>query len=377
MVEIARGLEGIYVAESGLGFIDGKKGILRYCGYPIEQLVANSTYEETCWLLWNNKLPKKNELKRFDQQLKKQRQLPKLILEIIPKVVKQRKDITPMDALRTGVSALGVLFDSDISPQTLRKNAIDITAKLPTIIATFHRLRTGKKPIAPNPKLSHATNFLYMLTGKKPTPEAAKIFDAILVMHAEHGFNASTFSARVTCSTLSDLHSAITSAIGTLKGPLHGGANMAALKQIKEIKKPERAEKYVMSKLAKRERIMGFGHRVYKVKDPRAKILEKYAGQLAKKSKEPELFAIQQKIQEVMEREKGKKGIYANVDFFSSTTYYYLGIPADLYPTIFALSRVAGWTAHCFEQYADNRLIRPREAYVGPTKLKYIPIEQR
>ena len=377
MVEIARGLEGIYVAESGLGFIDGKKGILRYCGYPIQELVANSNYEETTWLLWNKKLPKKAELKKFDQQLKKQRSLPKLMLEIIPKVVKQRKDITPMDALRTGVSALGVLFDSDISPKALQKKAIDITAKLPTIIATFHRLRTGKKPVAPNPKLNHAANFLYMLTGKVPSPEAAKIFDKCIVMHAEHGFNASTFSARVTCSTLSDLHSAITSAIGTLKGPLHGGANMAALKQIKEIGKPERAEKNVMSKLAKKERIMGFGHRVYKVKDPRARILEKYAGQLAKKSKEPHLFAIQQKVQEVVEREKGHKGIYANVDFFSGTTYYYLGIPADLYPTIFAMSRVAGWIAHCFEQFADNRLIRPRGAYVGPEKRKYVQIDQR
>ena len=377
MVEIARGLEGITVAETRLGFIDGQKGILRYCGYPIEELAKHSTFEETAWLLWNNALPTKAQLQRFDQQLKKNRALPKLMLEILPKVVKQRKDVAAMDVLRTGISALGTLYDSDISQEALRKKAIGIFAKAPTIIATLHRIREGKKPVPPDPKLGHAANFLYMLTGKKPDPEAAKIIDTCLVLHAEHGFNASTFAARVTCSTLSDLHAAITSAIGTLKGPLHGGANIAAQKQIREIGKPERAEKYVLAKLAKKERIMGFGHRVYKVKDPRAIILERYAGQLAKKSKEPEIFAIQQKVEEVVVREKGEKGIHANVDFYSGTTYHYLGIPAYLYPTIFALARIAGWIAHCFEQYADNRLIRPRGHYVGPVKQNYVPLGRR
>lgn len=372
--KIERGLENVYVTKSKLGFIDGKKGRLAYCGYPIEQLAKHSTFEETAWLLWNNKLPTRAQLKKFDSQLKQNRALPKLILETLPKVVKKRKTAEPMDVLRTGISALGTLFDSEISRKALEKKAVDILAKAPTIIAAFHRTRQGKKPVKPNPKLGHAANFLYMLTGKKPSSEAARIFDSCILIHAEHGMNASTFSARVTCSTLSDLHAAITSAIATLKGPLHGGASRAALEQIKEIRTPERAEKYVMGKLARKERIMGFGHRVYKVKDPRAKILEEYAGWLAKKSKKPELFDIQKQVERVVVREKG---IHANVDFFSGTTYYYLGIPPDLYPTIFALSRTAGWIAHCFEQYADNRLIRPRALYVGPKQRKYVPLSKR
>ncbi len=374
--ETKKGLKNIIALESNISSVDGKKGILTYNGYNIKDLAEYSNFEEVIYLLWYKKLPTKTEFKKLDEKLKQNRKLPKPILKLIKSFPKQT---TPMEVLRTVVSALS-LYDPEANDNSKKANlnkAIKLTAKLPTITAAFARVKNNKKPIPPKKGLSHSGNFLYMLTGKKPDKISERIFDICLILHADHSLNASTFSARITTSTLSDMYSAVTSAIGTLKGSLHGGANEKVMQMLFEIKKANNVETYIKEKLSKKEKIFGFGHRVYKVKDPRAYILEKHLPKLVKKISEPKWYEISKKIEIVMEKELKGKSIHANVDFYSATTYYALGISPELFTPIFALSRVVGWTAHVMEQHNDNTLIRPLSRYIGPKGLKYIAIEKR
>jgi len=375
-MEISKGLEGIYAAESAISSIDGKRGILRYWGYDINDLAKNSNFEEVCYLFLYGKLPKKNELKNFTSKLKEERKLPLQIIKIIKLAPKNSKT---MAVLRTAVSALG-LFDKN-SDNLSKKNIIDKNIKLisqiPIIIAYFDRIRKNKPIIKPKKTLNHATNFLYML-GNKIDEEDSKIFDICLMLHAEHELNASVFSARVTASTLSDIYSAITSAVGTLKGELHGGANEKVLQMIKEIGDEKNVYGYLQKKLDSREKIMGFGHRVYRTKDPRAYILEKFSKRLSEKYN-TNLYNISKKIEEFMHNQNKltSKGIFVNVDFYSASVYSNLGISHDLFTTIFALARMPGWAAHLLEQYSDNRLIRPIAKYIGVKSRNYIPIGKR
>ena len=374
--ETKKGLKNIIALESNISSVDGKKGILAYCGYDIKDLAEYSNFEEVIYLLWYKKLPTKTEFKKLDEKLKQNRKLPKPILKLIKSFPKQT---TTMETLRTVVSALS-LYDLEANDNSKKANlnkAIKLTAKLPTIIAALARVKNNKKPIPPKRGLLHSGNFLYMLTGKRPDKISERIFDMCLILHADHSLNASTFSARITASTLSDMYSAITSAIGTLKGELHGGANEKVMRMLFEIKKESNVETYIKEKLSKKETVFGFGHRVYKVKDPRAYILEKHLPELVKTISEPRWYEISKKIEIVMEKELKGKSIHANVDFYSATTYYALSISPELFTPIFALSRVAGWTAHVMEQHNDNTLIRPLLRYMGPKNLKYIPIEKR
>ena len=371
-----RGLEGIVAAISSISAIDGMEGKLIYRGIPIESLAKYSTFEETAYLILYGKLPKKNELDDFTKKLKNAREIPENVkeaLQVLP------PDPHPMDILKLAVSHIA-LYDPDKKNndrEAMMRKAIRIIAQIPTIVAYYHRIRSGKDIIPPDPNLNHAANFLYMLHGKVPEEEEARIFDIALILHQDHGMNASTFSAMVTASTLSDIHSAIVSAIGTLKGPLHGGANERVLDMLKEIGSKEKAEEYVLNKLAEHKKIMGFGHRVYKSYDPRARILKQYAERLSDKYKDRRWIEIGEKIEEVMIREVGKKGIFPNVDFYSGIVYHFLGIPKDLFTPIFAISRSVGWCAHVYEYTASNRIFRPRALYNGPIDVEYIPIEKR
>ncbi len=372
-MEIAKGLAGIIVDESRNSFVDGKKGLLVYKGYDIHELAQKSNFEETVFLLWYGYLPTKMQLEEFSARLAEHRPLPHELLDCM---VHWPKGAHPMDILRTAVSALGNFAKQPEAPDKEHQilTSLELTARFASIIASWDRIRNGKDYVEPDISLSHAANFLWMLTGKKPNPTAARVMDMALVMHADHGFNASTFSARVTASTLSDVYSAVTAAIGTLKGPLHGGANMRVMEMLKEIGSPDKAEKYVMERLAKKERIMGFGHRVYKTMDPRAEELSRVVKDLGEAAGDTTWYDISQVIERVMMKEKG---LNPNVDFYSASTYYVLGIPVDLYTPIFAISRIAGWCAHIMEQLADNKLIRPRAQYMGEMGLKYVPIDER
>lgn len=368
-----RGLEDVVAGDSAICFIDGKKGRLIYRGYDIGELVFHSSYEEVAYLLWYGSLPNQKELSEWNAKLAAERELPPQVKQVIQQFP---KDSSTMAALRTAVSLLA-LFDPDThaySEEANIRKGIRIVAKIPTIIATFQRARAGKILPSPRKDLSHAANFLYMMFEKEPTEEAAKALDAYLLLLADHEFNASTFAARTTAATLSDIHSAIVSAIGALKGDLHGSANRRAMEMFLEIGSIDRAEPYVREKLAQKKKIMGFGHRVYKTEDARAPYLRKMAFQLSEASQEDKWFAISEKVKEVVHREKG---LYVNVDFYSATLLFYLGIPVDLFTPLFAMSRVAGWVAHILEQYANNRLIRPLSNYTGPMDLKYIPLSQR
>ncbi len=367
------GLEDVVVSTSEICFIDGQQGRLLYRGFDIDDLVAHSTFEEVVYLLWHGALPTRKELDAHVKALTRARKLP-------PRFVTFLKDLPrkthPMDVLRTGVSALAA-FDPDAADTTreatLRK-ALRLTAQLPTLVAAWERIRRGKAQVAPDPRLRHAANFLYMLEGKKPTELAARTMDVALILHADHEFNASTFAARVTAATLSDLHSAVTSAVGTLKGPLHGGANEQVMRMVDEIKSPERAEAWVRRALADKARIMGFGHRVYRVEDPRAKHLRRLATELGQQTGDPHDVEILNTVARVVTAEKH---IYPNVDLYSGAAYALLGISKDQFTPIFAISRIAGWAAHILEQHAHNRLIRPRAEYTGPTSATYVPIDQR
>jgi citrate synthase len=369
-----KGLEGIIAAQSSICFIDGEKGILSYRGYDINELAPHATFEEVTFLLWEGHLPTAEELRTFSMQLAANRDLPPMALRVLKDVA---KSMGPMDALRTVVSALGAgRNDADkYTVEVDRQKAIETTAQLATIVAYYHRLRFDKEIIHPDPRLSHAANFLYMLTGKRPTPAAERAFDVALVLHADHDLNASTFSARVTAATLADYHGAITSAIGTLKGPLHGGANIEVMKVLLEIEAShEDPEDWVQHQLAKKRKIPGFGHRVYKTLDPRAIHLSKLSKSLGEQAKNTQWYAMSLRLQKAM---KEQKGIDANVDFFSASSYYVMGIPLDLYTPIFAVSRVAGWSAHVLEQHGDNRLIRPLSDYTGTLGKKWVPVAKR
>jgi len=371
--QVVAGLEGVIAATSTICFIDGKEGRLLYRGYDIADLAEKATFEEVCHLLWHGDLPTASQLRTLREALNASRVLPKEILQLLRLFP---VDAAPMDVLRTAVSALGVIDPqaSEDSPEANLNKAIRLTSQIPTIVAAFDRLRRGEEPVPPREDLAHAANFLYMLKGEEPDPLSARVFDVALILHADHELNASTFSGRVTASTLSDMHSAVTSAIGTLKGPLHGGANEQVMKMLEAIGTPETAAAYVKTMLAQKRRIPGFGHRVYRTEDPRAKILRRLSRDLGEQVGELKWWEITRKVEEVVFQEKG---LYPNVDLYSASTYTYMGIPTDLFTPIFAISRISGWTAHILEQYADNRLIRPLSEYVGPMRREFVPLEQR
>jgi citrate synthase len=360
----AKGLEGVVAAQTRLSDVRGDIGQLIYCGYDINELAGKVSYEEVVHLLHHNHLPNRKELAEYRSTLAEFRELPEGVLDIIRELP---KDTPPMHALRTGVSALGC-FDSscdDDSHHAQRRKALRLIAQIPVVTAYFHRLRQGKQPVHPDPTLGEAANFLYMINGEKPSKEAESTLDLCYVLHADHGMNASTFSARVTIATLSDMYSAITTAIGTLKGPLHGGANEGVIKMLKEIGDLDKVDSYIEEALANKRKIMGMGHRIYKVLDPRAPHLKRMAQVLSAKLGDATWIQMSERIAEIMLK---KKNLNANVDFYSATVYYSLGIPTDLFTPVFAIARTSGWTAHVLEQAADNRLIRPDVNYVGPAE---------
>ena len=371
----AKGLEGIVAANSGICWIDGDAGVLAYRGIDIHELAEHSTFEETTCLLWHGKLPAKAELDTFSKQLAAARQLPPQILEMLRSFP---RTATPMEVLRTAVSALS-FYDVDekaVDHDSNVRKSFDLTAQIAMLVAAFDRIRKGKDLVVPDPSLSHAGNFLWMLTGEKPSETATRAFDVALILHADHELNASTFAARVIAATLADVHSAITGAIGALKGPLHGGANEAVMRMLFKIDK-EGADpvEYVRKMLAQKQKISGFGHRVYHTEDPRATHLRKMSEDLGHSANKAKWFEMSRKIEVFVGAEKK---LNANVDFYSASTYTTLGIDLDLFTPIFAISRIAGWAAHVIEQLDDNRLIRPRAEYIGPEyPTKYTPIEQR
>jgi citrate synthase len=375
MSVISRGLEGIVATDTRLGDVRGQEGQLIYCGYDINELAGKASFEEVIYLLWHNKLPNRSELVEFKKLLAAERQLPDQVIEFLKTAP---KTALPIDVLRTAVSMLGLhdlMLTLDESLEATRRRAISITAKVGVIIAYFHRARNGLDLPPVRQDLSEAGHFLYLLDGQEPSEKKTATLDVAYVLHAEHGMNASTFSARVTTSTLTDIYSSITAAIGTLKGPLHGGANEGVIHMLQEIGSPDKVDTYVDQALAQKKKIMGIGHRVYKVLDPRAPILKAMAIQLSSELGEPKWIEMSERIAALM---KEKKGLHANVDFYSATVYYSLGIPTDLFTCIFAISRTAGWTAHVLEQLADNRLYRPLSEYTGdPVGKKFVPIEQR
>ena len=369
----AKGLEGVVAATTRLSDVRGDTGQLIYCGYDINELAGKVTFEEVVHLLHHDHLPNRQELDELKGLLAAKRELPKGVVSIITAFP---KDAPPMHAIRTAVSALGC-FDPEADNDSMDENrlkALRLIARIPIITAYFHRHRQGKSLLPPDPSLGEAANFLYLIDGEKPSAEKINTMDMCYVLHADHGMNASTFSARVTIATLSDMYSAITSAIGTLKGPLHGGANEGVIKMLQEIGSLDRVDAYIAEALAQKKKIMGIGHRVYKTLDPRAPHLKRMAQILSAKLGEPKWIQMSERIAELMLKEKN---LHANVDFYSATVYYSLGIPTDLFTPIFAIARTAGWTAHVLEQLADNRLIRPQSQYSGPVGLKVVPIEER
>ncbi|MGD0463471.1 MAG: citrate/2-methylcitrate synthase [Tepidisphaeraceae bacterium] len=367
------GLEGVVAAPSEICFIDGVAGRLAYRGYDIGDLVESATFEETAFLLWESKLPNRSELEELKSQLADAAAVPAHTLAIL-KALPSRTE--PMDALRTAVSSLSG-NDPDLrsndSPDNLRK-AIRLTAQFPTIVAAFHRIRSGQRVVGPAPNLSIAGNFLYMLTGGMAHETLTRVLDAALVLHAEHGFNASTFAARVTAATLADMHAGVTAAVSALKGPLHGGANQEVMELLLECGNVEAVVERVSAMLAAGEKIPGFGHRVYRTLDPRAAFLRTMSQQLGEAAGNTQWFEMSERIIPIVKEAKNKD---PNVDFFSASAYYTMGIPIDLYTPIFAIARITGWTAHIMEQHRNNRIIRPQDDYRGPLGLKVPPIDQR
>jgi citrate synthase len=376
-----KGLANTVAAETQMSFIDGGKGVLEYVGIDIDTLARNSNFEETVYLLWNTRLPSRAELDGLRRALQAEYEIPDAIYDMIRQIP---KDAVPMHALRTLVSALALhdpeATSSGTDPKSIesaKRQALRLVAKTPTLIANFDRHRSGKPFVRPNKDFDIATNFLWMLNGEKPTDAMAKGLDVCLILHADHGLNASTFAARVTIATLSDMYSAMTTAVGTLKGPLHGGANEEVMYMLDEIGSIDSVEPFIKGKLERKELIMGFGHRVYKAYDPRATYLKTFAKQIATDTGNLKLFDMSQKIEGIVLAAKADKGIFPNVDFYSATTYHCLGIKTDLFTCMFALSRMSGWTGHCIEQLKDNRLIRPQAMYTGPHGAAYTPITQR
>jgi citrate synthase len=372
-----RGLEDVVASSSSICYIDGSNGVLAYHGYDIHDLAKQSSFAETTFLLWNGVLPTAGELKRLDNELRAARAVPEPVLRLLAGFPKQA---LPMDVLRTATSALG-LYDPDAAAgvretEANQRKATRLVAQTPTLVAAIDRLRHGKQPIPPTRDLSFAADFLYMLTGQRPSQTAERALDIALILHADHEFNASTFAARVTAATLSDIYSAITSALGALKGPLHGGANEAVIKMLLGIRQQGKDPlDDVKERLARKEKIPGFGHRVYHTEDPRATHLREMSRDLGRASGNSELYDMSRRIEEFMNTQRR---LNANVDFYSASVYYTLGIAPDLFTPIFSVARMSGWTAHVLEQYADNRLIRPRAEYIGPdVPQRYIPIDAR
>jgi len=372
--QVVRGLEGVVAAATQLSDVRGNEGKLVYRGIDINELAEHSTFEETVDLLWYGALPTRDLLDKLAKKLSTARPLPHEVIEgmeLFP------RHSSPMDVLRSVVSILG-MDDPDGASNSVSANvrkSIRLTAQLPTIVAAWHNISKGRKPVPPRFDLSHAANFLYMLDGKEPTEQAARILDIALILHMDHGLNASTFVARSIASTESDMYSAVSGAIGALKGPLHGGANEAVMKMLMQINDISKVDDFVVKTLATKGKIMGFGHRIYRTTDPRAEQLRRIALALAKHSGNTKWIDMSEKMREVMARER--PNIYVNVDFYSASVYYTLGIPIDLFTPIFAISRVAGWTAHVMEQLMDNRIMRPDSIYAGAPEQKYIPIDQR
>ncbi len=369
------GLEDVVAGTSSICYLDGQRGVLAYHGYDIHDLVRGS-FEETCYLLWHGRLPNRAELGDLQSQLAAARPVSEAVLRLM----KQLPASDGMDMLRTLTSAIGQ-YDPDAgdnSPAANYRKAVRLTAQIASIVATHGRLTAGGGPIQPDPALGHAANFLYMLTGQRPSALAVRAFDIALILHADHELNASTFAGRVIAATLSDLYSAIVGAIGALKGPLHGGANAEVMRMLIEFgdnASPERVDAAIRAKFDKKIKIPGFGHRVYRTEDPRATHLRKMSKEVGEKAGNVRWYEMSRRIEDMVTSEKK---LYANVDFYSASTYYMLGIPIDLFTPIFAVSRVSGWTAHCLEQYANNRLIRPRTDYVGPPYPQtFLPLEQR
>src|SRR5262245_58270751 len=370
------GLEDTVATSSAICYLDGDRGVLAYCGYDIHDLAKHATFEEVCFLLWHRRLPTRAELGDLQSQLVAARPLPEPILRLM----RQLPGGNGMDLLRTLTSALGH-YDPDAGdnsqPANYRK-AVRLTSQIGSLVATLGRINGGQGPIAPDPVLGHAANFLYMLSGERPNSLATRAFDVALILHADHELNASTFAARVAAATLTDIHSAIVAAIGTLKGPLHGGANADVMRLLLEIgadAAPGKAEEVVRAKLAKKEKIPGFGHRVYHTEDPRATHLRQMSRDVGQRAGQPAWFEMSQRIEALV---KSEKMLNANVDFYSASTYHALGIAIDLFTPIFAVSRISGWTAHVLEQYANNRLIRPRAEYIGPEyPQRYVALDAR
>lgn len=376
-VQLGRGLEGAITNATKLGYIDGEKGWLIYRGYNIFDLAEHSTFEETSYLLLFGKLPTGKELEGFDKKLKGYREVPRQVLDILSSL--PVKSIHPMAALRTAVSVLGCLDEKadEITVENDTEIAIKLIARMATLAGAIARLRKDKEPIPPDNNLSHAANYLYMMTGEKPDDFFAKVMDVALILHADHGMNASTFTTMVINSSLSDLYSAVTGGIGSLKGPLHGGANERALAELMKIKDVDDAVRYVKECIAQKKKIMGFGHRVYKAYDPRAKILGQYSQKVTEMKGMGHLYQIAKKVEEEVIAAYGKKGIFPNVDFYSGTIYYAMGIEPTMFTPIFAVSRISGWVARVLEYLPENRIFRPRAVYVGPMEAEYIPIEKR
>jgi citrate synthase len=370
------GLEDVVATSSAICFIDGDRGVLSYAGYDIHDLASSATFEEVCFLLWHRRLPTRAELGDLQSQLAAARAIPEPVIRLM----RSLPPVDGMDALRTLVSALAH-YDKDLaetSPQAQYRKAVRLTAQVSTVVATWGRLQAGGGPIAPDPVLGQAANFLYMLKGDRPNATEIKALDVALTLHADHELNASTFAARVSAATLTDIYSAVVGGIGALKGPLHGGANAEVMKMLLEFGQsatPERVEEAIRAKLARKEKIPGFGHRVYRTEDPRATHLRQMSRDLGARAGNTAWFDMSQRIEALV---KNEKKLNPNVDFYSASVYYALGIPIDLYTPIFAVSRMSGWTAHVLEQYANNRLIRPRADYIGPAyPQRFVPLEQR
>jgi citrate synthase len=374
---VSTGLRGVVAAASSIGDVNGEKGELIYQGVNIHDLATKSTFEEVVFLLWNGRLPKKAELDELRQNLAASYDLQPEIIEVIKGMAARvPSSADPMDRLRTVVSALA-MFDPearDLSREASIRVATRLTARFPTIVAAIDRARNNLEIIQPKPELNIATNFLYMLKGEMPDEFDAHVLDVALILQADHELNASTFTARVVAGTLADMYSAVTAALGALSGPLHGGANTAIMKILLEIGDVDRVEGYVSDALSKKKKIMGFGHAVYKTEDPRATHLRRFSKEMGERKGDSKWYEITAKLEAIMKREKN---LLPNVDAYSASTYYMMGIPLDLYTPIFAISRISGWTAHILEQYADNKLIRPRAEYVGPRNVPYVPIDER
>ena len=370
---VSTGLRGVVAASSSIGDVNGEKGELIYQGLNIHDLATKSTFEEVVFLLWNGRLPKRAELDELRKNIAASYELPEPVASLIKQFP---ADAEPMDSLRTAISALS-FYDKesrDLSRAASLRVATRLTARFPTVVAAIDRARNGLDPIKPRPDLNIATNFLYMLKGEMPDEFDAHVLDVALILQADHELNASTFTARVVAGTLADMYSAVTAALGALSGPLHGGANTAVMKMLLEIGSLDKVEPFIKDALANKKKIMGFGHAVYRTEDPRATHLRRFSKDMGERKGDTKWYEMTAKIEELM---KSAKGLLPNVDAYSASTYYVMGIPLDLYTPIFAISRISGWTAHILEQYADNKLIRPRAEYVGPRNVPYVPIDER